>query len=490
MRLPRFATRSTLLLLCVTLPIAGGAGAAKGAAAKSDPAAATADDDARFERVVALLAGKETVSGGAYKKLTYLADRIGHRISGSPEAEKAVSWGLEEMRRDGLAKVRAEKVMVPHWIRGAGSARIVAPVARDMVMLAIGMSIATPPDGVTAEVVEVDSIDALHALGDGVRDRIVLFNKVTRVDPAGAGYRDTSPMRYKGPSEAAKQGAVAVLVRSLGTLNARLPHTGTLGYADDAPKIPAAAITGEDADLIHRFLQGGETVRVTLTLGCQTLPDAPSANVVGELRGRTAPDEYVVIGAHLDSWDVGSGAIDDGAGVAIVMEAMRLLHELDLTPRRTVRAVLFMNEENGGRGGKAYAADHAAEIARHVAAIESDSGGDRPLGFHVAAGEGGVDMVRDLMRHLKSIGLDDASASDEGGSDIAPLHTAGCPVLGLRQDSTRYFNWHHTEADTLDKIDPHTLADNAVAMAFMAFALADAETPLPRAPIVPAPAAH
>jgi hypothetical protein len=488
MRLPRLPAGSTLLLclllLCLLPPLAGRA------AAKSHVAAPAISDDERFERVVALLAGKETTTGGAYKKLAWLADRIGHRISGSPEAEKAVSWALDEMRGDGLAKVRAEKVMVPHWVRGAGSARIVAPVAHDMPMLALGMSVGTVPEGVTAEVVEVDSIEALHDLGDAARDKIVLFNKVTRVDEQGAGYRETSPLRVKGPSEAAKLGAVATLVRSLGTMNARLPHTGTLVYADDAPKIPAAAITAEDADLLHRFIQSGEPVRVTLTLGCRTWPDAVSANAMGELRGRTTPDEYVVIGAHLDSWDVGAGAIDDGAGVAIVMEAMRLLKELDLTPRRTVRAVLYMNEENGGRGGKAYAADHAAEIARHVAAIESDSGADRPLGLHVAAGDGAVDTVRNLMQHLKSIGLEDASASEEGGSDIAPLHAAGCPVLGLRQDSTRYFNWHHTEADTLDKVDPHTLGDNAVAMAFMAFALADAETPLPRPAITPAAAAH
>ena len=442
------------------------------------------------ERVAARLLAEEMVSQGAWRKLAWLADRIGARLSGTPQAEQAVAWAIGEFRRDGLSRVRGEKVMVPRWERGEARAALVAPVSRSMAVLALGMSEATPPAGITAEVVEADSFDALHALGDKVRGRIVLFNKVTRPDPHGAGYGETSTLRHRGPSEAAKQGAVAMLIRSLGTLNARLPHTGSLSYLEDVPRIPAAAITAEDADLIHRLQQAGETVTVHLRLGCRTHPDAESANVVAELRGRSRPDEIVLIGAHLDSWDVGTGATDDGAGVAVTMEALRLLKTLGLTPRRTIRAVLFMNEENGLRGGKTYAADHQEELQRHVAAIESDSGAGRPLGFFVNAGEGGAEVVRTLARPLLGLGLEDVRVGTDGGSDIAPLKAAGVPTIGLRQDMTHYFDWHHTEADTLDKVDPAELAKSAVAMAYVAWALAGSEPPLPRVPPVVAPTAH
>jgi len=433
------------------------------------------------ERVAARLIAEEMVSSGAFRKLAWLTDRIGPRLSGTPQAEQAVTWAIEEFRRDGMSGVRAEKVMVPRWERGTAEVAIVSPVSQPLATLALGMSVPTPPEGITAEVVEADSFDALHALGERVRGRIVLFNKATRPDPHGTGYGENGSLRYRGPSEAAKQGAVAMLIRSLGTLQARLPHTGALGYLEDVPRIPAAAIAAEDAELIHRLLHGGETVRVQVRLGCRTHPDVESANVVAELRGRSLPDEIVVIGAHLDSWDVGTGAVDDGAGVAVTMEALRLLKSLGLRPRRTIRAVLFMNEENGVRGGKAYAADHEDELLRHVAAIESDSGAGRPLGFSVTAGDGGVEAVRDLARPLAGLGAGDVKAGG-GGTDIAPMQPAGVPVIGLRQDMTRYFDWHHTEADTLDKVDPTELAHNAVAMAFMAWALAEREAPLPRVP--------
>jgi Zn-dependent M28 family amino/carboxypeptidase len=275
---------------------------------------------------------------------------------------------------------------------------------------------------------------------------------------------------------------VAALVRSLGTLRARLPHTGTLVYADDAPKIPAAALAEEDALLLHRLLGAGETVRVHLSLGCATLPDAESANVVAELRGRERPDEIVVIGGHLDSWDLGDGAIDDGAGVAMAMEALRLLKHLDLVPRRTIRAVLFMNEENGVHGGKTYVETHKDEMGRHVAAIESDSGADHPLGFRVAAGPGGDVSARTLAAPLALLGASDVKTADDAGTDIGPMKAAGVPLLGLRQDVTHYFDWHHTAADTLDKVEPRALAENAAAMAFMAWALAENPDPLPRIP--------
>lgn len=428
--------------------------------------------------------------GTSWSKLAWLSDRIGPRLSGSAGLEAAVAWTQEEFRRDGLERVRAEKVMVPHWVRGEERAEVVAPVAMRLVATALGMSDPTPPGGITAEVIETDSLEALKSLGERVRGKIVLFNKQTVRDREGGGYGAVSPLRGKGPSEAARLGAVAALVRSLGTHRARLAHTGAMTYADDAPRIPAAAITEEDADLLHRLLDSGEPVTVRLTLGCKTLPDAESANVVAELRGRVRPDDYVVIGAHLDSWDLGQGAIDDGAGVAIVMEAMRLLRRGGFIPDRTVRAVLYTNEENGLRGGKAYLEAHRDEMPRHVAAVESDSGGAAPIGLRAVLAPGDEERLRALARPLAALGAEDVSVQGGGGADIGPLKPLGVPLIGLRQDSSYYFDWHHTAADTLDKVEPRTLAANAAAMAYLAWALARLDPPLARLPPEAAPAAH
>jgi hypothetical protein len=365
-------------------------------------------------------------------------------------------------------------------VRGEASGRILAPAPHPMAILALGMSDPTPPDGVTAEVVEVASLDDVKALGDKAKGKIVLYNK--KIYPNGGddrGYGSAVKLRFDGAAAAAKVGAVGTLIRSLATADLRLPHTGAMGYEDGVPHIPAAAISPEDAELIHRFLDAGETVKVTFQTSCKNLPDAESANVVGDIVGTEAPDEVVVIGGHLDSWDVGTGAQDDGAGCAISMEAMRLIRSLGLKPKRTIRAVLFTNEENGTRGGKAYAAAHAAELPKHVAAIESDSGGARPLGFGVTAGAGGTDIVRRLAAPLAPFAADDVQEGG-GGADIGPMADVGVPQLGLRQDGTHYFDIHHTMADTLDKVDAHDLAMNATAMAAMAWQLANLDPPLPR----------
>jgi Zn-dependent M28 family amino/carboxypeptidase len=296
----------------------------------------------------------------------------------------------------------------------------------------------------------------------------------------GRGYGSVVGMRHSGAVEAAKVGAVGMMIRSLATADFRLPHTGSMTYEEGVRRIPAVAIAPEDAELIHRLLESGETVKVTFTTSCKNLPDAESANVIGEIRGSTAPDEVVVIGGHLDSWDVGTGAHDDGAGCVISMEALRLIRSLGLKPKRTIRAVLFTNEENGLRGGKKYAEVHAAELGKHVAAIESDGGGARPLGFGVTAGAGAVDIVRKLAAPLAGFEADDVKEGG-GGADISPMADFGVPQLGLRQDGTHYFDFHHTMADTLDKIDAHELQMNATAMAVMAWQLANLDPPLPRA---------
>jgi carboxypeptidase Q len=465
------------IALAAGLMLGGGAATAAGAGRPLDAAA--------LEDIASRLRTEERSSQGAYEKLAWLCDRIGPRLSGSPQAAAAVGWGAATLRRDGLKEVRQEQVLVPHWIRGAGEVALVTPVSRPIAALALGMSVATPPEGLTGEVVEVDSMEALKARGDQVRGRIVLFNKAIWRDRDGEGYGTISPLRHAGPSQAARQGAIATLIRSLGTLEARLPHTGTLSYDEDAPRIPAAAIAAEDAEHIHRLIAAGETVRVRMRLDCRTLADAVSANVTGELRGRERPDEIVVLGAHLDSWDVGCGAHDDGAGVVIVLESLRLLKALDLRPRRTVRAVLYMNEENGTRGGQGYAADHSGELARHVAAIEADRGAGPPLGFSVGGGPGAADVVRGLAAGLTALGATEVTDGGDGGVDISRMRKAGVPLLGLRSDMSRYFDWHHSEADTLDKIDREALADNVAAMAAMAYALAEIDPPLPRLPPQP-----
>jgi hypothetical protein len=422
------------------------------------------------------IVGAETVDGRAYEILRHLTDRVGPRLTGSAGAEAAVAWTAARLEAFGL-DVRTEPVMVPHWIRGDETASLVAPTAQKIVVTALGGSEPTPDGGITAEVVEVDSFEALEALGaDRVRGRIVLYNKaMAKV----ADYGVVAPMRHRGASEAARLGAVAMLIRSLGTYSLRLPHTGAMDYDPALPKIPAAAITAEDAELIHRLLASGDNVRVKLRLTCRTLPDVPSANVVADLKGREKPEEVVVIGAHLDSWDLGTGAIDDGAGVAMVMESLRLLKELGLTPRRTIRGVLFMNEENGLRGGKTYAEAHKSELDKHVAALESDSGAARPEGFTASTGPGGLETLAEIARLLEGIGADRIQEGG-GGADIGPLRSAAVPLLSLDLDTTHYFDWHHTSADTLDKVDPHELAQGAAAMAVMAYVLADMPGTLPR----------
>jgi hypothetical protein len=443
-----------------------------------------ADGDAAT-RILAAAASQ----GQAHARLAWLTDRIGPRLSGSPGYEAAVKWAVEQLARDGADRSWTEKVMVPHWVRGIETGAILSPVSTPMALTALGMSDPTPERGLAAEVVEVSNLDELKAAAGKVPGKIVLYN--LRILPDGGeahGYGAGSNLRHRGGIEAAKLGAAGALIRSLGTAAFRLPHTGMTEYEEGVKRIPYAAISEEDADLVHRFLAAGETVRVRYTLGPRTLPDVESANVLAEIRGRERPDEVVVIGGHLDSWDLGTGAIDDGAGCAMVMETIRLLHSLGLRPRRTIRAVLFANEENGLRGGRAYAEAHREELGRHVAAIEADSGGSRPTGFGVSAGPGGLEAVQKIAAPLAALGVTEISKGG-GGADISPMRDARVPMLGLRNDTLHYFDYHHTAADTLDKVDPQELESCAAALAVLAYGLADAAEPLPRLePPEPSPA--
>ena len=330
-----------------------------------------------------------------------------------------------------------------------------------------------PPEGVTAEVAVVSTFEELAALGAGARGKIVLFDHAMRAgEPPGASYGHALPFRREGASRAAKLGAVAVLVRSLTARSLGAPHTGAMKYADDgSPRIPAAALSVEDAELVARLARLGP-VRIHLALGAETHPNAPSANVIAELRGRERPDEVVVISAHLDSWDVGQGAQDDGAGCAIVMESLATLRRLGLRPRRTIRVVLYTNEENGGAGANGYAAAHAAELPRHVAAFEVDSGAGAPRGFSTDGPQPWAGDAKKLANLLAPIGAT-AIIPSFPGEDIMKLKPAGVPLLGLSVDNQHYFDVHHSVADTLDKIDPANLRRDVAALATMAFVVAD-----------------
>jgi carboxypeptidase Q len=458
-------------------PVAPVAAAASiDAAPPAPPRPATPIADAYREVAAKLVAAAHT-GNGAYKKLQFLTDHIGNRLSGSPQLDQAIAWAAKAMTADGL-DVHTEKIMVPHWVRGAESGAIVAPIQRDMVVLGLGGTVATPKGGITAAVIPVTSWDDLKAKGDQVKGKIVLYDVVMAdYDPVknDTHYGDAVPFRWAGASAAAKLGAVAVLMRSVTAHSLRSPHTGAMGYADDAPKIPALAITVEDAALLHRLADEGE-VKVHLVASGKTLPDAPSANVIGELRGKDKPDEVVVIGGHIDSWDVGQGAHDDGAGIVTAMQALATIRALGLQPRRTIRVVLFTNEENGLRGGKGYAEAHKDELAKHVAALETDRGAYPPLGFTITAPEALRDKVvartADLASLLASIGATKVEAGDSE-ADVHPIANAGVVAVGLDLASSTYFDYHHTQADTLDKIDPKVLDDDVAAVAVWAFVVAD-----------------
>jgi carboxypeptidase Q len=412
---------------------------------------------------------------GGMDQLAYLCDRIGNRLSGSAALEKAVAWAAAQMKADGLTNVVTPRVKVPHWVRGNESAALLEPVNKPLTILGLGGSIATPKRGITAEVVPVSSFEDLDRKGRAAIDgKIVLFNVPFE------GYNRTVVYRTTGPSRAARLGAVAVLVRSVTPMSLQSPHTGALEYADGFPKVPAAAVTIEDALLIQRLVDAGNPVTVHLEMEAHTLPDADSANVIGEIPGRERPDEVVVIGGHLDSWDVGAGAQDDGSGCITALEAAHIIHQLGLTPRRTLRVVFWTNEENGGAGGDAYRVWAGDTVKNHVAAIEMDGGAEKPTGFGLSASGD----LQSMLGRVREIGvlLDRFDAGSiqpgGGGADIAPIMMDGVPGLALRTVGTHYFDWHHSRADTTDKVKLEDLRANIAAMAVMAYVLADMPAPL------------
>jgi carboxypeptidase Q len=441
------------------------------------PARAAGSAAEPYREVASRLIGAALTDVAGMEKLVYLCDRIGARLAGSEALTRAIAWSAETMRKDGLENVATPPVMVPVWIRGKESARLVSPQARELPMLGLGGSVATPPEGITADVVAVSSFAEFEALeASRVEGRIVLFNAPYE------GYGSTVRYRSSGPSRAAEKGASACLIRSVTPVSLQSPHTGALRYDIAAPKIPAAALTVEDAEMLARLQARGVTPRVKLHMEARSAGDAESANVVGEIPGREKPNEVVVVGGHIDSWDVGEGAQDDGSGCLAALQAVVLAKQLGLRPRRTLRVCFWTNEENGLRGGNAYRLWAEARGEKHVAAIEMDGGAERPTGFGVGIRARSATPDREVdnaVAKLEPIGLLLAGIGAEGivrgggGADISPLMNAGVPGLGLRTVGEKYFHWHHTHADTVDKVDLQDFRRCMAALAVMSYVLAD-----------------
>lgn len=409
----------------------------------------------------------------AYQRLAVMVDSFGPRLSGSDNLERAIDWIVARMRADGLDSVHTEPAMVPHWVRGSESAELVRPRPRKLPMLGLGGSVATPPAGITAPVLVVSSFDDLTAHAAQARGKIVLFNVPFTT------YGETVRYRMQGAVAAARVGAVASLIRSVTPYSLQTPHTGMMQYNDSVPRIPHAAITVEDAEMLQRMQDRGDSIVVRLVMNAKTFPDAMSRNVMGEIVGSERPEQVVVLGGHIDSWDVGQGAMDDGGGVLVSWEAVRLLKRLGLTPKRTIRVVGWTNEENGTRGAEAYHDAHRAALQNYALAIESDAGVFKPNGFGFTGSDSALAIVRQIGQLLETIGADSIHRGG-GGADVEPLGREGVPMMGLDVDGSRYFWFHHSDADTIDKLDPHEMALCVATMAVMAYVVADLPEPLPR----------
>jgi Zn-dependent M28 family amino/carboxypeptidase len=426
----------------------------------------------------------------AYIRLRHLTDNIGPRLSGSPQAQQAVEYVAAEMRSLG-AEVTLEKTSVPHWVRGVETGALTswpggAPgTTQKVVLTALGGSVATPAEGITAPVLVVSSFDELKQLGpDAAKGKILLFNhafdkQLAATGQGGQAYGQAVIYRAVGPTVAANVGAVAVLVRSVGGADYRLPHTGATSYTANVPKIPAGAVTAEDADMMaYLTRQGAVTMHLTLTP--QSLPNVPSYNVIADWKGSEHPEQVVIVSGHLDSWDLGTGAIDDGAGVVVSMQAIHLMQKLGLHAKRTIRFIAWMDEESGSEGAATYAEEHKSQLADQIGAFESDLGCDHPTGLIYAGKPELAGWLRPVAHVLEPIGAGVLQPNEEAGEDIAAIVSQGVPGFAPLQDSRFYFNYHHTAADTFDKVDPVHLAENAAVMVVGAYAIAEAQEKAPR----------
>ena len=415
-----------------------------------------------------------TANNFAWRRLAEMTDTFGHRLSGSENLRRAMQWAIATMKADGLENVRTERVIVPRWTRGYEHGEIVDPPSHPLAILGLGGTVATPPEGIEAEVLPVSSFDDLRVRQAEARGRIVLF------DVAYTNYSETVTYRTTGARTAALYGAVAVLVRSVGPIGLRTAHTGSVTYAADQPRIPAAAVAAEDASRIVRLTAAGRKVRMRLVTSGAFGPDVETANVVAEIRGRERPDEIVLVGAHLDSWDVGTGASDDAAGCIVTWEALRLMKALGIRPRRTVRLVLWENEEHGLRGANAYAERYREQASQHVMALEADSGLFAPASLGFTGSEAARQVMLRISGLLAPLNFP-AIVQGGGGADIDPIARAGnVPTMAYLGDATRLFLIHHTAADTIERIAPEEVSRAAAAIAIVTYAVAEMPERLPK----------
>lgn len=410
-------------------------------------------------------------NGNSYQWLDQLTNRVGARLAGSEGDKKAVAWAKTELEKIGLDSVWLQPVTVPHWVRGEKeTAHIETNYGKFPVAIcALGGSIATPNEGILAEVIEVQSVKEVEALGDKVKGKIVFYNRpmpAEKIETMQA-YGATVGQRYNGARVAGKYGAIAAIVRSMNLKLDNYPHTGVMSYGDtpENQKIPTAAISTNGAELLSKLLKDEKfKVKLYFKQNCQNLPDAQSFNVIGEIKGSVYPDEIMVVGGHLDAWDLGDGAHDDGAGIVQSMEVIRLFRKLKIRPKRTLRVVLFANEENGSRGGKAYAATVKTNGENHIVALESDAGGFTPRGFGFTCNDENFKRILQWKPLFEPYNIH-KFVRGGGGADIGPLKKESNVLLGLRPDSQRYFDYHHTAADTFDAVNKRELELGAATMA-------------------------
>ena len=414
-----------------------------------------------------------TNSSFGFKRLETLCDTFGPRFTGSANLENAIDWCMKEMKKDGFKNVHGEKVKVPRWVRGKESATLLSPRRRALPMMGLGGSVGTSKEGITAEVLVVKSFEDLKTKAKQAKGKIVLFNLPFTE------YRETVVVRRLGAIEASKVGAVASLIRSVGPFSMQSPHTGNMAYEEGVKKIPHAALSLEDAEMLARIQDRGEKIAIQLKMEAHNLPDGYSRNVIADIPGTEHPEQVVIVSGHIDSWDVGQGAMDDGGGCVASWEAARLMLKLGLKPKRTIRVVLWTNEENGMRGAKEYAKRHENNLQNHVLAIESDSGVFNPTGYGFLGSGKGMETIQAVGKLLNPIKAGEIKKGCRG-ADVLKLITGGVPVMHLEVDREKYFWFHHTDADTIDKLNPAEFNLCVASMAIMAFTVADLEGTLAR----------
>ena len=429
--------------------------------------------DEKDLKIAAELRDEALKTSKGYAIVESLTTEVGPRMAGTPGDAAAVKWGVAKLKELGFDKVWTEPVTFPTWKRGIETAEVVAPYPQPLAITALGFSVATPEDGLTAEIIQFDDLEALeNAPDNAAKGKIVFIKNRMKRARDGSGYGPAVAARGQGASAAAKKGAVGILIRSIGTDTDRMAHTGMMRYEKGIKKIPAAALSAPDADLLENMIRRGKPVTVKMTLGAEQGEEYTSYNVIGEVTGSEKPEEYVIIGAHLDSWDLGTGAIDDGAGIAITTAAAELILRLPERPKRSIRVIMFANEEQGLVGGKAYAEAHKDNVKNIITAAESDFGADKIWRIDSKVKPEALPAVKQMAKVMAPLGIGYGNNNAGGGPDLIPLRGKGISVFSLRQDGTDYFDYHHTANDTLDKINPEALDQNTAAYVVFAYLVA------------------